>query len=263
MSNPTDPTPPRDDLVPADKVEATTIEVTVARAMEKAAGAGVARTFVYALSAILAAHPAIGPYAALVSVADVFVTGGAQRVAEVRAKKFAESVAAEFVAVRAEMIRADYFETEGGVDMLMRALASATRVSDDARRNAIARILVAAASGNVPPAAEPESLVTVLGEMSEGEAAVLGSVWWRYGAHGERMPPFDRLEGFAPPTAPNRDGAFLIRRLASRGLLVERLSYELTEDGDEDFRHISPSTEFTPTGKALMHFLGVVPPTPE
>jgi hypothetical protein len=251
MSDQPDSKRPDADIVPTEP-KGSGIDASIVRAMETAAGAGVARTFAYTLAAILATHPAIGPYAALVGVADVFIGGGAQRVAEARAKRFAESIEREFAAVRSEMIRADYFETEDGIDLLMQALQSAVRVSDDKRRDAIARILVATASGNAPPNVEPVSLIAVLGEMSESEALVLGGMW-------RVMQPTGRLDerpGYrffnelkmALPTVQMDGIGFVMARIARTGLTRSALAYD-DELGNE------PIYEFTPTGVSLMRFL--------
>lgn len=255
------PNSPRSEseIVPAESKVAG-LDEKIGRAMENAAGAGITRTFAYALAAILAAHPAVGPYAALVGVADVFIGGGAQRMAETRAKLFAESVAREFATVRSEMIRADYFETEGGVDLLMRALASAVRVQDNARRDAVARILVAAASGNVSPAVEPESLIAVLGEMTDNEAVLLGMFWNEYGRTDERWELVDGWETGIEPASFASRGEFLLRRLIALGLLGLRTSLRRFGSSPTSFSGTREEAYFTPTGAALLRYLEVNPP---
>ena len=131
-------------------------------------------------------------------------------------------------------------------------------MNDEARRVAIARILVAAASGNVPPAAEAEGLVAVLGEMTENEAAMLGAMWTLTRQGRSQFEPYYEWEAKELPVDFAQQSAFLTQRLAGRGLLIERVETHSMTERPKLLRMF----EFTPTGAALMLYLEVNPPAP-
>jgi hypothetical protein len=254
---------PRQD---AQSTPATTLadrfDVRIGDGMERYGRSPVVRTVVATLAALLVVDPMLAAYVPLIGALDVCLTGGAQRVAETRARQFAESLAREFSVVRAEMIRHDFFETTDGVDVLMRALQSAVRAKSDRQRDAVARVVVSAATGNVPPAVEPESLLAVLSEMSENEAVVLG-ILWREVEGNQQMPPYFNWEEELLPSAIAPQGEFLLRRLVARGLLSEHSSgRSVSKWGTSSEVVIDQEVGFTATGAALVRYLEENPPAP-
>lgn len=243
------------------KAKAQLVDASVGRMMERYAGAGVFRTFLATAAAVLAANPGTMVYAPLLGALDVCLTGGAQRVAEERLRHLAESLAREFTAVRAETIRHDYFHSPDGTDVLMRAIQSGVRVKSDQQRDAIARIVVAAATNEVPPAVEPASVLAVLAEMSENEAVLLGVLWREWEKEYE-MPPYFNWETdlLTPEMAPQ--GEFLLRRLIAHGLLIEHSSGRSVDSGTSTDVYVDQDVAFTATGAALMRYLKSTQPIP-
>lgn len=248
---------PDSEIVPAEPKTAG-FDEKIGRAIEKYGSNSLARALLVALAAVAQNVHGFGQYAVLAGIFDFITSNRAQEIGAQRTQRLVESVAREVASVRGGMIRADYFQSEAWHDLFRRALEANVRVSDDKRRDAIARIIVAAASGNSPPAAEAEGLVAVLGEMTENEAALLGILW----AEQQRSRrPFQlryqwESEVLPPDLAPQ--GEFLLRRLLGRGLLVEDRQIKASERADS----LSEQTfeKFTPTGTALMRYLEVNPP---
>ena len=263
MTDKHDPPRPDVDLAPRPAPGTSTLDAKLGEAIERYGNSPVARALLITIATVLGAAPSVGPYAVLLGIFDFVTSNRAQEIAAGRTQRLIESLAREATGTREDMIRADYFQSEAWHDLFRRAVEANAKVSDNARRDAIARILVGAATGNVHAAAEPESLMAVLAEMSENEAVVLRTLWNSFGRNGEHQQmdmayQWSRLEVSASVV---EQRMFLLQRLIGRGLLLEHTSTKHA-GRDNEVTGLKQKIGFTPTGAALMGYLEANPPAP-
>jgi hypothetical protein len=247
-----DPTRPDGEIIPASEPKPSDVDAALGRAMEAYANNPILRGILATSAAVLAAAHSVGQYAVMVGVADFIASNRAQGIAAERTRKLIEGIAREAKEVREGMIRADYFHSEEWHDLFRRAVEANAKIGDDARRAAIARILVAAATGTLPDVVEPEALAAVLGEMTENEAALLGALWKTFGRDGDRLELTDGWAQSIGPRSLAERGEFLLHRLVARGLLGLQTSLRRFGSHFTSFSGTKEETYFTPTGAVLM-----------
>jgi hypothetical protein len=215
------------------------------------------RQILAAATAVVAAST--GPFAKYVglvwSVVDLTLGGRGAALDAKRVVAQIDDLRRELRAADKDSVKVSFLKSDAGIDLFRELMESTVKVCDDRRRTALSRIFIAAASGRIPESLEPRSMLALIGELTDGEVALLGAIWEKYGSRdAELLLKHEWWKGLGLANL-ELDHSFLLTRLVGRGVLSERFragagGYDMLE-GTAVLSHI----RFTDTGAAIAHEL--------
>lgn len=198
----------------------------------------------YGLRAAIALIPTLG------GAIDSLVGGRGAQIGNQRVMHLIEALQLDMGRVDAEKVDRTYLESEAFHDLIRRAFESCTRMRDRGRIEAVAKVLVGAVTGKSHM--EPDAILDILADMTEGEATVLRAIWQHNLASKTTLRLGDPVLGTNLPEDLSANLRAYLGRLSGRGLV------NLNSGGFGG----GTTIETTATTNILFHYLGQNPMMP-